>query len=566
MTVIGRLLDAAAVVLAAATVAVLVTGGWADGPVAISRAEDLLVALALTAAARMGVRPYPLPAAAPRRMVGAGMVAYLAVMSFIVVTRHWMLRTHALDLGQYLQVIWSIAAGHGALTTMPPVHFWGEHFSPVFYLLAPLIAVLPRPETLLVAQTAILAAGAPAVFAFARPRIGDRAAAAFALLYLLNPSIHGMNLRDVHPAAFAVALVPAAAWALDAGRWGACATALALVLACREDAAIAVVGFGLWVVAARGRWMLGAGIAVGALAVLAVEIAWLMPLFRGAPYPHLARWPSLGSSLGGILLTLVLRPWRWLPVALTARRAVYLAAMVAPLGFLPLAAWRALAGAAPALAMNLLSADDVLVHHRSQYQAFVVPFLFLAAVDGYRSLAERWRGRTGRRSLAAALAFAFVASVILTARTVNDLAVPRWWPGPTQRAAYALMARIPPGASVSANERLVPHLAMRREIFVYPTNAGWSDWVLVRETELAALPASYREVARDGGWVLLRREGRPYPDGAAGCQAGHAGGCVPSGTGGRDQNADVPDRRAAVHGDRPGALRAEGTRRAPRVE
>jgi hypothetical protein len=68
------------------------------------------------------------------------------------------------------------------------------------------------------------------------------------------------------------------------------------------------------------------------------------------------------------------------------------------------------------------------------------------------------------------------------------------------------MTRIPDGVAVSVNERLVPHLAMRREVFIYPTGAGTSDYVLELDVALAKRPAQgHAEIARASGWVLLRR-------------------------------------------------------------
>ena len=161
--------------------------------------------------------------------------------------------------------------------------------------------------------------------------------------------------------------------------------------------------------------------------------------------------------------------------------------------------------AAPALAMNMLSVDPILINYRAQYQSFVLPFLVLAAIDGAAVLRARApEGRVPGVALGAAACLA----VILTARTFNDFSVRHWRSGDDQRAAHALMARIPRDAGVSANERLVPHLAMRRDVFVYPRGLGISAYVVERVEALARRPATgYAETARGGGWVLLERTG-----------------------------------------------------------
>jgi uncharacterized membrane protein len=496
----ARLLEAAALCVALLLVVVLANGQFTVAGRAFTRADEFVILLAVLLALRALAAPLWIPEASPARLAIGGAVAYALVMGFIVVTRHVALRTHALDLAYYVQLVWSIAAGYGAYVTFPPMHAWGDHFSPVFYLMVPLGWAAPGATGLLVVQTLVLAGGGLAVFGYARNLLGAApAAGALALLFLVNPSLHGINLRDIHPQAFAITLIIAAALAFDARRYAWCAVALVLTLACREDAAIAVVGFGVWLAAARGRWRLGAAVAVASVLLLAFDLKYLMPLFRGEPYPHLHRYAYLGASLGEIIVNIVVRPWRWIVVVLTGGKLLYVLVMLLPLGLLPLLAPRALAAVLPALAVNLLSIDPVLVNFRAQYQAFVLPFLMLAAVDGYARIRDWPRARV-------VLAAGFLASVLLTARTTNDLMVTRWRLDAAQRAAHSLMLRIPGEVAVSANERLTPHLATRRQIFIHPTGLGISEYVLDHELALRTHPATgYREIDRAGGFVLLRR-------------------------------------------------------------
>jgi hypothetical protein len=77
------------------------------------------------------------------------------------------------------------------------------------------------------------------------------------------------------------------------------------------------------------------------------------------------------------------------------------------------------------------------------------------------------------------LVVAMVASLALASRTVNDFAVARFWPTPDQRAAYRVLAQVPPAAAVSAQDPYVPHLSMRRLVFVFPVGIDKSDYVLI---------------------------------------------------------------------------------------
>jgi uncharacterized membrane protein len=496
----------------------MVTGGFVLGPVPVTRPEDAIVFMALIVGLRALVSPYALPDVDPRRAVAVGIATYILLMGTIVVTRHWALRTHALDLGQPVQVLWNILRGAGPELTQIPgfvsgdrMSRWGDHFEPILYVLTPVAWLWPGAESLLLQQTVGLAAGAVFAYGYARHRIGISAAAAFALLYLLNPSLHGINLRDMHPAAFVIPCILAAAWAWDRGRYVWCAVALVLTLACREDAALAVVGFGIWLALARGRWAVGAAVAVVAVLVLFVDLHYVIPYYRneGKPYNHLYRYEHLGGSLREILTTILVRPWRWIPVLFTGPKMVYLAALLAPLGFLAIFAPRAALAAAPGLALTILSNDYRLYNFRSQYQAFILPFLVLAAVEGYRKLRAREEAREtdGRRLSTGLLGFAFVASVVLASPVFNDLGVNKWRLGPMQQAAYRLMGRIPSDAAVSSNERLAPHMSLRRDIWVFPYGVPQAQYVLdLANIEPKLPPGVYREVARDDPWVLWQRD------------------------------------------------------------
>jgi uncharacterized membrane protein len=482
-----RLLDAAAVLCGLAVLSALVYWWW--------RSEEVFLVLLGVLAIRLVVAPLPVLRVRPRRAVAVGVTLYAVYFSAVTLSRHWTFRTHALDLGYYVQLTWNIARGAGPYVSLPEMHAWGDHFSPIMYLFAPAFWLAPGPGVLLVAQSIALALGGLAVFALAAQRLGDeRPAAVFAVLYLIHPSLHGINVRDFHSAALAIPLLLTAIYFAETDRPWLYAVAVLLTLATREDAAIAVVGLGLWLALTKRRWIWGGVTAVGALALLLVDTRWLIPYFRGTPYPHLGRYSHLGRSVPEILETLVLRPWRVLATVFTAKRLEYLGALLAPLAFLPLLAPATLTGLAPALAENLLGRDPILFDHRTQYQSYVLPFLFAAAIAGYDHLARRRPGPWPKGVLVVAL----MASLVLSASAVNNLAVARAWPSLQHRQAHAVLAQVPRDAVVSAPDPYVPHLSLRPLVFVFPVGIEKADHLVLNT-------ATYPW--RENKDVTMRREG-----------------------------------------------------------
>jgi uncharacterized membrane protein len=474
---VPRLLDALGVVLLALGLVILATGGFrVAGSPLLERVENVVVALAVVAALRHLVRPYPLWPAAPRRLVILAVVVYVAVMSFITVTRHYNLRTHAVDLGVYDQVVWAIAHLGGPYSTMPEMHLWGDHFTPILYGMAPLYWLAPGTLVMLIGQCLALAVSAFAVWGLGRRLLEDeRWAALAAVLFLMNPSLHGLNLRDFRPQAFAIPLLLAALYFFETARhvpyWGA----VLLTLSCREDAALPVLGLGAFALLVRRRPWTGATTAVIGLGWLLVTTRWVIPYFRGETYSHLRRWGRLGGSVTEIVVGMLAQPGEVLATLVAFSRLKYLLALLAPWAFLPLLGPGALLGTLPTLAANLLSTDPVTFHHRTQYNGYLLPFLALAAIVGVRRLAG-WRGERGVRL---ALGLALMISLAMTARTVNDLTVTRWWPEARTRDVHALVARVPPGVVVGADERIVPHVAHRPRVYIFPQRLEICEWLLI---------------------------------------------------------------------------------------
>lgn len=469
--IIVRLLDLAALLCGLAVLSTLVYWWW--------RPEEVFLVLLGIVALRLMVAPVAVPSFRPRRVVAIGVAVYAASFSFVTLTRHWTFKTHALDLAYYVQLTWNLARGAGARVSLPEMNAWGDHFSPIMYLFVPAFWIFPGPAVLLVAQSIALGLGAIAVFGIAARRLGDeRPAAVFAVLYLINPSLHGINVRDFHSAALTIPLLLAAIYFVEAKRpWLYWAFVL-LILATREDAAIAVVGLGLWLAVTRRRWLWGVVTALGAFSLLVVDTRWLIPYFRGEPYPHLGRYAHLGRSVPEIIGTLLLHPWRVLARVLTEKRLIYLGAMLAPLAFLPLLAPEVLVGLAPPLVENLLGQDPILFNHRTQYQSFILPFLFAAAIAGYDRLARRRPGPWPKKVLVVAV----MASLVLASNIVNNLSYERAVPKLEHRQAFEVMAQVPAEAAVSAQDPYVAHLALRPLVFVFPVGIEKADYLLLNTT------------------------------------------------------------------------------------
>src|SRR2546423_12763797 len=84
--------------------------------------------------------------------------AYFVVYSALSILRHETYHSLGPDLGLFDQIFWNTTHGRFFESTMSlaqpePHSYLSDHFSPIYLLLLPFYALVPRPETLLLIQT-----------------------------------------------------------------------------------------------------------------------------------------------------------------------------------------------------------------------------------------------------------------------------------------------------------------------------------------------------------------------------------------------------------------------------
>ena len=177
---------------------------------------------------------------------------------------------------------------------------------------------------------------------------------------------------------------------------------------------------------------------------------------------------------------------------LVARKLVYLAALLAPLGFLPLLAPRLLLPAAPAIAVALLSNDATHSSIQSQYSAAMIAPLFAALIGVVAWLPGRFGERLApARVLGTLVVFSAAVSFAIgpTPLSMNFWSE-RWgkhwhfsrYLPDRQAAMNAAAALIPddPGVMVvSQNDVNSARLAHRHFYFSFPNGLERADYVFL---------------------------------------------------------------------------------------
>ena len=439
-----------------------------------------------------------------------GSLIYGLIFSVATVGRYYTFHTFAWDLGVYSQGLFTTAHANGFFLSTPDQpnnpggSLFGVHFAPVLFLLVPLYWLVPSPATLLVVQSFALGSGAPILFRLVRSRLpSDRVAAAFALAYLLNPALQGVNWFDFHPEAFLVPFVFVAMYAWERRSWRWFWLAIGASLSTLEMSGVALLALGLfWVLDGfRPRdvrsWLRqehtkhAALVCVAGTAWTLVGIQVIFAFNPGLAAERHSTWQPLGaSSIYQLPEQLVLNPLGVLNGLASEWpfKLLYLFLIFGPVLFLPFRRPLTVLMPAPWMVLALTGTRRSFYTIGNQYPSFVLPFLFYGAILG---LARFPRGprevrppngtkdariaiapAQEERSLlilgAAAVAFLVLSSPLLPVRAGTfDIGGPPVFDAHVS-AVWQAVNLVPPGASILAQNNLFPTFSDRTQSYVVP--------------------------------------------------------------------------------------------------
>ena len=352
---------------------------------------------------------------APGPLLAALIVLYTAVFTGLNIYRIQAMR-HGFDVLVYEQPIWNTVHGRPFAQSMyafTPVHL-GVDLVLFELWIAPFYALWQSPVTLFLLVSLGASLGALPLFLIARQRYGSAGEGlAWAALYLVYLPVGAITLSEFQPRLFAATALLGAFWFMLRQRAWAFWLCLALAITVRSDVGLVIGCLGLYALTERRDWRYSLAPVLVGFGYWAAAVFLIVPaLADGHGFLWQVNYRWLGENTRAIVTTIVTNPLYTAQGILTLEKGRYLAQLLWPLAFLPLLRPRLLLVPLPIFALNLLSEVRVQFDVRFQYQALIIPFLFLAALYGLADLREApWSGRV-RRLLPLALA-ALAAFVLL---------------------------------------------------------------------------------------------------------------------------------------------------------
>jgi uncharacterized membrane protein len=480
------------------------------------------------------------PPTAPQVLLAGAVLIWTWYFTVRSLNIHHALGTATYDSALYDQGMWLLSQFEAPFVTLMGRNMFGDHTSFVLLFLVPLYWIAPGAWIMFTAQSAAIAAGAIPVFLYARRRLGSEWwALVGAGTYLLHPAVGWTNLENFHPDSFLGVFVGIAIYAALERKWRLYTGFVVLSLLVKEDVSLVIVPLGIWVGLRRDR-RIGLLTVFGSLAFMAVAMFVVMRSLIGVPTRNTWRIPFGGVR--GLVDTTVTNPTRLVEHLRSDDRPWYLVQMTAPF------AWLFARLPDVALISGLVLFTNILSTFWYQYQIdyhyslIAVPALTIGtvyAIGAMRDHVVRVRERSMTVPTRAVALCVLAASSLWASYEWSPVPwgdTPMFYGNPDNvyaESARELFELIPDDAVVSANYRLTPHLAYRREIYQFPVpfrvllygpdasmegtrlddradrveyvmlpvqldNSLVADWVEIED--------AFTEVARNDIWVLYERD------------------------------------------------------------
>ncbi len=402
-------------------------------------------------------------------------------------TQHFLFQNRAFDLGMYTNVAWSLSVHGSYWDSITGMNDLGDHFSPFLAILAPAMRIVPSDLVLTAFQSAALALSVFPLHRLAGKRLGPSWAAAVCALYLAHPRLHGIHFYDFHIISFAV---PCFLWlllALEEGRWRTVMLLGSLALGIREDVSLAVFGVGAYIaITQKGNRRHGIGLMAVSVLWMYFLQKWAMPYFLGDPSRSRNLtffFTYLGNNFSEALFRLQSDPISVIRGILSDPvRYRGMGMYLLSFGFLPLLKPRLAWMWIFPVGMYFCSDYYNMNQFRFQYSALSFPFLVYASLDVVAP-ALRPLSHGSARILAGACV------------SYSLLFLPHYFQADHRahvRALERLVREVPAQASVSAETHIVPRLASRDRIFMFPTVPPGTEYVALDTASPVLRPEDIR--------------------------------------------------------------------------
>ncbi len=415
-------------------------------------------------------------------------ILFFLIFSFQTINRHLNFNSHAFDLGIYTQVIYLYSQGQLAYSSLKHMILLADHFGPILILFAPIYKLFPSAITLLIIQALFVSLSSIPIYLIARDRLKSTLLSLLITLgFLTSVGITSAIIFDFHLATISVLPLSLILYCWCFKKWRAYFIFLVLSVLFKEDVPLLLLGLGIFELFQKQIRVGSLTMIFSLISFYLIKVNLMEFLWHGgaSAYISISIFP-LDSPVDLFLLFLT-RPMLFLDQIFNSPIKIdTLNALLRQFGYLPVLSPLAWITAFPHLyfrfTSNYWQSWSTLYHHN----ASLIPFLTVSTVLAIEKF------KISKRAVILLLLFSIFTnglspnSYIWSTFSLNLQS--------SNRYSYLnhALANIPPNTPVSAQSPIVPHLANREKIYLFPEI--YDAEYIVLDTSLSTYPMGNDEL------------------------------------------------------------------------
>lgn len=432
--------------------------------------------------------------------------SYAIYFSFVSIVRHYKFYSGKFDLGNMENTLWNTLHGNFFVFSNPDganeLSRLSAHADFILLAFVPIYALFPTVNTLLVAQTLVLAAGGIFVYLIAREILkSDKLSILLSFGYYLNFFVQEQNIFDFHSVSLATTFLLAAFYFIYKKRYWYGLVFLTLSVLTKENVYLVTAVFGGYLYI-NGKRFFGAGIFAFSLVAFFILMTILIPGARSGEHFALEYLAYLGNSPLEILLSPILRPEAFFGRIFSLETFEYLKKAFMPVGYLSFLAPHYLIFVLPELMINILSDNPNLRSIQYHYGAVLVPFIYISAIFGLKKMRTKISESILFYVLLGFVIYSFWLFSPFPGTRNSDTEIFKNIPHDAE--ILAALKIIPNDASVSSSNSMAAHLVQREKIYVLPSGIDTVDFLVFYKTDI---DLAYELIGNDNFAVIFNNYG-----------------------------------------------------------
>jgi len=333
---------------------------------------------------------------------------YVTIFSVICIWKYNNFLYNGLDLGIINNVFYNSLDGNWLWSSIQGHNYFGDHFTPILFIILPIYAIYPSAITLLVLQTLFLGLTAWVIYKISLNITKQKTLSVLiSLLWLINPLVHNINLFEFHFISLAPIIILSAFYyylKIKNGNEANKTTFLYyfififLSLLIREDIAFILLGLILimisdWIKSKKNkalnykiiRLLISSCLMIITYSLIAFKLVGVFSPSSVSPFIYYYGW--LGSSASEIIKNIFLKFDLVLKHLVTLGNFEMITGLLLPFLFLPLLKPKYLwLGFIPAGQIMLSAAGGGALVWQLHYAALFLPGLVIGFIYGFKKL------------------------------------------------------------------------------------------------------------------------------------------------------------------------------------